>query len=56
MLHYLKKVLLKNPFFVLFAIFVFVVSHLKVYPAVHLNTSKALRSLLSKKKSLLKVY
>ena len=28
----------------------FVVSHLKIHPAVHLNTSKAQTSLLSKRK------
>ena len=43
--YYAKKFLLKNPFFKLLADFVFVVSHLKLHPAVHLNTSKALTSL-----------
>ena len=30
--------------------FIFVVSHLKIHPAVHLNTSKALTSLQSERK------
>ena len=42
-LHYTKKFLFKNPFFFVFlANFIFVVSHLKIKPAVHLNTSKVL--------------
>ena len=42
--------LLKNPFLMFFANFIFVVSHLKIHPAVHLNNSKALTSLQSKRK------
>ena len=42
--------LLKNPIFNVFSNFIFVVSHLKIHPAVHLNTSKALTSLSSKRK------
>ena len=30
--------------------FIFVVSYLKIYPAIHLNTSKGLTSLHSKEK------
>ena len=37
-----KKFLLKKPFLMFLANFSFVVSHLKIHPAVHLNTSKAL--------------
>ena len=44
-LPYTKKVLLKNGFFMLLANLIFVASHLKIHPAVHLNTSKALTSL-----------
>ena len=44
-LHYTKKVLLKNGFFMLLANLIFVASHLKIHPAVHLNTSKSLTSL-----------
>ena len=44
-LHYIKKVLLKNGFFMLLANLIFVASHLKIHPAVHLNTSKSLTSL-----------
>ena len=47
-----KKGLFKNPLFTFLANFVFVVSHLKILPAVHLNTLKALTSLQSKKKFL----
>ena len=36
--------------------FIFDVSHLKIHPAVHLNTSKALDVILAKKERLLKVY
>ena len=36
----------------LLANFIFVVSHLKMYPSVHLNTLKALTSLQSKRKEL----
>ena len=50
-LHYTKRLLLKNPY-VFLANFIFVVSHLKIYLAVHLNTSKP----LTKKKSLIKAY
>ena len=42
MLHYTKTFLLKNPFVMFLANFIFVASNLKVNPAVHLNTSKAL--------------
>ena len=45
MLHDIKKILLENPFFMFLANFIFVVSHLKIHSAVHLNTSKALTSL-----------
>ena len=34
---------------------IFVVSHLKKHPAVHLNTSKSSDIIVAKKKSLLKV-
>ena len=44
-LDYAETFLLKNPTFMLLANFVFVVSHLKIHPAAHLNTWKALRSL-----------
>ena len=37
-LHYTKKFFLKNLFFMFLADFSFVVSHLKIHPAVHLNT------------------
>ena len=33
-----KKFLLKNPFFMFLANFIFVVSQLKIHPAVHLDT------------------
>ena len=49
-LHYRKKFLLENPFLMFLANFIFVVSHLKIHSAVHLNTSKALTSLKSKRK------
>ena len=55
-LHYTKMFYLKIIFFTFFANFIFVVSHLKILPAVHLNTLKAMISLQSKKKSLWKVY
>ena len=42
--------LLKYPFFMFLANFIFVVSHLKIHAAVYLNTSKALMSLQSKRK------
>ena len=42
--------LLKNPFFMFLTNLIFVVSHLKIQPAVNLNTSKALMSLQSKRK------
>ena len=32
--------LLKNPFFMFFADFIFVLSYLKIHPAGHLETSK----------------
>ena len=48
-LHYTKRFLLKNHFSMFLANFIFAVSHLKIRPAVHLNTSKDLTSLLSKK-------
>ena len=44
-LHYTKKLLLKNPFFMFLTKFIFAVSQSKTYPAVHVNTSKALTSL-----------
>ena len=50
MLRYTKEFLLKNPFFMFFGNFIFVVSNLKTHPAVHINTSKALTSLKSKRK------
>ena len=37
--------LLKNPFFMFLANFIFAALHLKIQPAVHLNTSKTLTSL-----------
>ena len=37
--------LLKNAFLMSLANYIFVVSHLKKHPAVHLNTLKALTSL-----------
>ena len=40
-----KKFLLKNRFLSFLANFIFVASHLKVQPAIHLSTSKALTSL-----------
>ena len=39
-----KNILLKNPFFMFLAHFIFVVSLLKINPAVHLNALKALTS------------
>ena len=50
MLYYAKKFFLKNRFFMFLANFIFVVSQLKIHPAVHLNTSTALISLQSKRK------
>ena len=41
-----KMFLLKNGFFMLLANLIFVASHLKIHPAVHINTSKALTPLL----------
>ena len=41
-LHYTKKLSFKNQFFNVLANFIFV-SHLKIHPAVHLNTSKAVK-------------
>ena len=41
---------LKINFFMFFANFIFVVSSLKIHPAVHLNTSKALASFSPKQK------
>ena len=49
-LHYTKMFYLKIIFLMFFANFIFVVSHLKILPAVHLNTLKAMISLQSKKK------
>ena len=43
--------LLKNQFFMFLANFISVVSHLKIHPAVHLNTLKALVSLQLKRKT-----
>ena len=42
--------LIKNPFFMFIANFIFVVSHLKTHPVVHLNTLKALTSFNQKEK------
>ena len=42
---YTKTLLRKNQFFMFLAYFIFVVSHLKIHPAVHLNTLKAMTSL-----------
>lgn len=50
-LHYAKTFLLKIPFMFL-AKFIFVVSHSKLQPAVHLSTLEALTSLESKNKCL----
>ena len=36
MLHYTKRFLLKNPFFMFLGNFISVVLHLKIHPAVHL--------------------
>ena len=44
-LHYTKKFLLKNSFSMFLNNFIFVVSHLKIHPVVHLNTLKALKKL-----------
>ena len=44
-LRYTIKLPFKTPFFMFLANFIFVFSLLKVHPAVHLNTSKALTSL-----------
>ena len=41
---------LKNPFLKFLANFSFVVSHLKIHSAVHLNTLKVLTSVYSKRK------
>ena len=46
-----KRFSLKILLFMYLANFIFVVSHLKIHPAVHLNTSKALTSLWSKTKA-----
>ena len=40
-----KKILLKNPFFIVLANLIFIVSHLNIHQAVHLNTSKTLTPL-----------
>ena len=40
-----KSFKLKKPFFMFFAKFIFIFSHLKIHPTGHLNTSKALTSL-----------
>ena len=42
---YTKTLLSKNQFFMFLAHFIFVVSHLKIHPAVHFNTLKAMTSL-----------
>ena len=44
-LHYTKKFLLKNPFFMFLANLIFIVLYLKIHPAIHLSTLKALTSL-----------
>ena len=49
-----KSFRLKILFYMLLASFIFVVSHLKIHPAVYLNTLKAY-VIVVKKKSLLKV-
>ena len=49
-----KSFCLKILFYMLLASFIFVVSHLKIHPAVYLNTLKAY-VIVVKKKSLLKV-
>ena len=36
-MRYTKKFLLKNPFFMFLANFIFAVSHLKIHPAIHLR-------------------
>ena len=41
--------LLKVNFLMFLGDFIFVVSHLEIHPAVHLNTSKALMSLYTKR-------
>ena len=40
--------MLKSPLFMFFANFIFLVSHLKLHPAVHVNTSNVLTLLESK--------
>ena len=44
-LHYTKTLFLKNPFSMFSAKFISIASHLKIHPAIHLNTSKTLISL-----------
>ena len=55
--HYIikKNVLLKNPIYMLLTNFIFVVSHLKLHPDVHLITLKDNVANVVKKESLLKV-
>ena len=45
-----KSFCLKIHFFMFLANFIFFVSHLKIHPAAHLNTLKALMSLQLKRK------
>ena len=50
-----KTFLLKNAFFLLFfANYIFVVSHFKIHPSVHLNASKSSDGIVVKEKDLLK--
>ena len=53
-LHYTKRYLLRNPLFISLTNFIFVVSHLKINPAIHLNSSKALTSSSQKKQFIVK--
>lgn len=49
-LHYTKQLLLKNYFFMFLVDLILDVSFLRMHPAVHLHTSKALTSLKPKRK------
>ena len=49
-----KKFLIKNPVFLFLANLIFVVSRLKIHPAVRLITLKTLASLQSERKAFLK--
>ena len=46
----IHKKILKNPFLMILTNFIFVILHLKIHPAVHLNTSKAQRHCGQKEK------